>query len=78
METLTFVKIQDRDSLVRDMTSGAIINTDTSEYQNYLIKRTAFKKMKEQLYENSEEIAEIKNDISEIKQLLISLINKDK
>ena len=73
-----FVKIKDRDSLVRDMTSRAIINTDTAEYQNYLIKRSASQKMKEQLQQNSEEIAEIKTDISEIKQLLISLINKDK
>jgi hypothetical protein len=74
----TFVKIQDKESLVRDMTSGAIINTDTAEYQNYLIRRSASMKMKEQVQQNSEEIAEIKNDISEIKQLLISLINKDK
>jgi hypothetical protein len=73
-----FVKIQDRDTLVRDMTSGAIINTDRAEYQNYLIKRNASNSLKEQVKHNSEEIAEIKNDISEIKQLVISLINKER
>jgi hypothetical protein len=73
-----FVKIQDRESLVRDMTSGAVINTDTAEYLNYLMRRDASRKMKDQIQQNSQEIAEIKNDISEIKQLLISLINKEK
>lgn len=75
---MNVVKIQDRESLVRDMTSGAIINTDKTEYENYLIKRNASKQMKLQIEKNSEEIAEIKNDISEIKQLLISLINKER
>ena len=75
---MTVVKIQDRESLVRDMTSGAVINRDKTEYENYLIKRNATKQMKLQIEKNSEEIAEIKNDISEIKQLLISLINKER
>jgi hypothetical protein len=75
---MTVVKIQDRESLVRDMTSGAIINTDKTEYENYLMRRNASKQMKMQIEKNSEEIAEIKNDISEIKQLLISLINKER
>jgi hypothetical protein len=75
---MNIVKIQDKESLVRDMTSGAIINTDKTEYENYLIKRNASKQMKLQIEKNSEEIAEIKNDISEIKQLLISLINKER
>jgi hypothetical protein len=75
---MNVVKIQDRESLVRDMTSGAIINTDKTEYENYLVRRNASKQMKMQIEKNSEEIAEIKNDISEIKQLLISLINKER
>jgi hypothetical protein len=75
---MNVVKIQDKDSLVRDMTSGAIINTDKTEYENYLVRRNASKQMKMQIEKNSEEIAEIKKDISEIKQLLISLINKER
>lgn len=78
MLVLNIVKIQDRDSLVRDMTSGAIINTDKTEYENYLVKRNASKQMKQQLEKNSNEIVELKNNILEIKQLLLSLINKEK
>jgi hypothetical protein len=75
---MNIIKIKDRESLVRDMTSGAIINTDKTEYENYLVKRNASKQMKMQIEKNSEEIAEIKNDISEIKELLILLINKER
>jgi len=71
------VKIQDSDSLVRDLTSGAIINNNTTEYQNYLNKKNASKQMQNEIKQNSEEIKELKSEISEIKQLLISLINKE-
>ena len=71
------VKIQDSDSLVRDLASGAIINTNNTEYQNYLNKKNAAKQMREQIKQNSDEIKEIKSELSEIKHLLISLINKE-
>ena len=72
-----FVNIQNRDGLVRDLSSGAVINTNRTEYENFMTKRTAEKSLKEQIKKNSEEISELKSDISEIKQLLVSLINKD-
>jgi hypothetical protein len=75
---VTLVKVKDKDSLVRDMTSGAIINTNTTEYEMYLKRRNANKQMKDQLQSNTEEIKEIKTELSEIKSLLISLINKEK
>jgi hypothetical protein len=75
---MQIVKIKDSDSLVRDISSNAIINTNSTEYQNYLNKRNASKQMREDIKQNSEEIKEIKSEISEIKQLLISLINKER
>ena len=75
---MEFVKIQDSDSLVRDLTSGAVINTSTTDYQNYLIKRNANKQKKEEIKQNSDKIEKIESDVSEIKQLLITLINKER
>ena len=72
-----FVNIQNRDGLLRDLSSGAVINTNRTEHENFMAKRTAEKSLKEQIKKNSEEINELKSDISEIKQLLVSLINKD-
>jgi hypothetical protein len=71
-----FVKVKDKDGLLRDLSSGAIINNNTSEYENYIKKRNASKQVREDLDKQSEEINNIKNDISEIKHLLITLINK--
>jgi len=71
-----FVKVKDKDGLVRDLSSGAIINNNASEYQNYIKKRDAAQQLRKDLDKQSEEINNIKSDISEIKELLITLINK--
>lgn len=75
---MEFVRIQDSDSLVRDLTSGAIINTNTTDYQNYLARKNSSKDMKQQIKQNSDKIEKIESDLSEIKQLLITLINKER
>jgi len=74
---MEFVKIQDSDSLVRDLTSGAVINTNTTDYLNYLARKNSSKDMKQQIKQNSDKIEKIESDLSEIKQLLITLINKE-
>ena len=38
---MEFVRIQDSDSLIRDLSSGAVINTNTTDYQNYLAKKNS-------------------------------------
>ena len=48
--------------------SGAIVNTDTAEYLQYVRLRAEKKKQRE-------EIDQIKTDISEIKSLLMEIIN---
>jgi len=48
--------------------SGAIVNTDTAEYLQYVRLRAERKKQRE-------EIDQIKEDISEIKSLLMEIIN---
>jgi hypothetical protein len=73
-----FVKVKDSDSLVRDISSGAIINTNTAEYEAYLNRRMKNKEVRQQVQSNAVEIKELKSEISEIKSLLISLINKEK
>ena len=70
------VEIQDKDGLVRDMSSGAILNTNRTEYENYLSRREQARQAKNQLAQQAEEINNLKNDISEIKQMLVLLINK--
>lgn len=75
---MEFVKIQDSDALVRDLTSGAIINTSKTDYENYLARRSSSKEMRNQIQQNTDKIEKIESDISEIKTMLISLINKER
>lgn len=75
---MEFVKIQDSDSLVRDLSSGAVINTNTTDYQNYLARKNSSKDMKQQIKQNADKIKQIESDVSEIKHLLITLINKER
>jgi len=48
--------------------SGAIVNTDTQKYNEYI-------RMKAERKRQREEIEGLKNDISEIKSLLMEIIN---
>ena len=60
-------RVEGHKHLFRD-DSGAIVNTDTSEYLQYVKLRAERKKQRE-------EIDQIKDDISEIKSLLMEIIN---
>lgn len=48
--------------------SGAIVNIDTNEYNQYV-------KLKSEKKKQREEIEELKKDINEIKSLLMEIIN---
>jgi len=72
------VKIENAEGLVRDLSSGAVINTNKTEYENYLQKKNANKKLKTQLEQNADDIHKLKTDMSEIKHLLMALNNKEK
>lgn len=72
---MNYSKIEGHDHLLRDLKTGAIINTDINEYENYIrtkkLKESELKKITNLEYE----VASIKNDLSEIKDLLRGLAN---
>jgi hypothetical protein len=73
---MTYLKVDGNDSLVRDVSNKAIINTNNKAYQEYINKRNAAKQMRDQIHSQQEQINSIKSDVSEIKELLIQLLNK--
>lgn len=67
------VKIADK-SLVRDVNSKAILNTDRNGLEEYLIKRdSAYKKNLEQK-EIKTRLEQVEQDMKDIKQLLKDLV----
>jgi hypothetical protein len=69
-----FVKIQNKDGLIRDLSSGAVINTNTTDRENYLQKRNAAKELTQQIKQNADKIEKIESDVTEIKEMLAMLI----
>jgi len=63
-------------NLYRDTETMALINRDTKEKNDYVMKSRLIKKQKDQINTVKEEIEVIKGEMSEIKQLMIKLLEK--
>ena len=73
-----FAKVKDHDNLVRDMNSKAILNTDKSGLNDYLMKREIAKKQQAEQIQTKDRLDKIENDMSDIKNLLVQLVNTGK
>ena len=63
-------------NLYRDSETMALINRDTKEKNDYIMKSRLIKNQKDQINTVKEEIEVIKGEMSEIKQLIIKLLEK--
>lgn len=72
------VKVENNNSLVRDISSNAIINMSESEYDGYRKRKEIMQKQKMQIESQVKEIESIKCEIGEIKSMLLCLLSKDK
>lgn len=63
---------------MRDENTNSIINTNMSEYQEYVSRRNAKNEENQKVQNIEEDLANMKSDIDEIKMLLRSLINGSK
>jgi uncharacterized protein YeeX (DUF496 family) len=73
-----FLKVEGHAGLVRDMSTGAILNKNRTEYEEYLerIKQAELKDA--EISQHTQEINNIKNELSDIKQLLKQLVSINK
>lgn len=62
--------------LVRDTRSGAIINQDKNGLDEYLNRRRALESQKEEINNVKSEVKVLREDITEIKSLLLKLLEK--
>jgi len=66
---MAYLKVDGHSSYVRDTRSGAIININTSEFNQ-------MKKIRENRKNKENELDVLKNEVSEIKSLLKQLLEK--
>lgn len=72
---MNLIRVQDESNLARDPETGAILMTNSSQYKNYVEKRNAHSKRVEEIERQAKEINNIKDDLCEIKSILLALLN---
>ena len=70
------LKVEGFESLVRDVKSNAIINTNVSEYQIYMKRVRAREQQGDEIRSAVKEINNLKAELREIKDLLKGVVNK--
>jgi hypothetical protein len=73
---MDYSKIKGHDFLIRDPKTNSIINTNMSEYKEYILKRESKINENEKIQNLENDISNIKSDLNEIKCLLRSLANE--
>ena len=73
-----FYKVKGNSNLVRDNNTNAILNTNMTEYTNYLRMRNLKQNENRKIIDMENDLASVKDDLNEIKNLLRSFINESK
>jgi len=68
-------KVKGHEHLIRDENTNAILNTNSSEYNQYLSLRAKRKQGSERIDNMENDLKSLKDDINEIKTLLRALSN---
>ena len=68
-------QVQGHTHLVRDLKSQAIINTDSNAYARYMARKAKQQKKDDQLRDVIRDVNELKNEMREIKNLLVEMKN---
>ena len=73
---MDYIKVKGHDHLIRDPKTNSIINTNMSEYNEYISRRDSKLKESEKVNNLESDINNMKEDLDEIKLLLRRLINE--
>ena len=71
---MEYLKVKDHSNLVRDPKSNSIINTNKSAYNQYVTRRNAKNEEVNKAQSMEEDLANLKGEINEIKDLLRQLV----
>ena len=71
----TFLKVEGHTSLLRDVRSNAIVNSNVSEFQTYMKRVKDREQQGDQIRSAVKEINNLKAELREIKGLIKELVN---
>lgn len=73
---MKYLKVEGHPDLIRNIETNAIINTNQTEYQEYILRKKLKTEEKKKVNTIENEVEDIKKDLEEIKLLLRSLLNE--
>lgn len=71
---MALLKVEGHQSLVRDTSSNAVINSSSSEYTIYMARHRARNKQSDELRTACKEINNLKAELREIKELIKGIV----
>ena len=72
---MEFIKVKDNEHLIKNTKSNFIVNTNKSEYDEYIARRKLKQSEKQKVENIDRDISTLRNEITEIKDMLRSLVN---
>lgn len=72
------LKVEGHPSLERDVSSNAIINNNTRDFEAFKRKKETQLRQQSQIQDQVDQIESLKNELSEIKDILKALLKVDK
>lgn len=72
------LKVEGYTHLYRDPKTNSIVNRNMSEYQEYVSRKNMKSEENQKIQSLESDVANIKDDLTEIKNLLRSLINESR
>jgi hypothetical protein len=73
---MDYIRVKGSDNLIRDPKTNSIINTNMSEYNEYISRRDSKLQENRKVQNLESDVANMKEDLNEIKFLLRRLINE--
>ena len=73
MNSTRLIPVEGHSSFARDPKTGAIINTNQSQYEKYIATRNKLRSDEEKLNRTVEQVEELRKDVGEIKDMLLKL-----
>lgn len=71
-----FLKVEGHNGLVRDTSTGAILNTNKSEYEEYMARKKQAEQREQEISKHSEDINILKSELQDIKSMLLEILQK--
>lgn len=73
-----YIKVKDKNHLLRDTVSNGIVSTDFESYQTYVQNYKRSHNQNKTIENLEDQINVLKNDMNELKSLLRSVLNESK